>query len=249
MKTVVINGKWPVKMHDHRAARAEWTTEQGWERKRLNSMGDRIGLNDVVYYVGAELGEMPALCQIWGAKVAMFEPNHTAWPVIKGIWEANNLEKPLLNFAGFASNITQLTPKNADWTMRKSTPWRNDDEGWPRYCNEKIVKDHGFSELYLEADGLPQVKLDDCPSLFNIPPPTALIIDVEGSEWEVLRGTEKILKEYHPKIWLSVHPELLMHHFNEYSRDLRNWLQDIGYSEEFIDYEHEVHFLYEDANK
>ena len=31
-------------------------------------MHNNIGKGDVVYYVGAEEGEMPALCQMWGQR-------------------------------------------------------------------------------------------------------------------------------------------------------------------------------------
>jgi uncharacterized membrane protein YkgB len=63
---------------EHRAARPEWRSERGWEKARHQSMKQHIGATDVVYYIGAELGEFPALCAKWGAALVLIEPNHYA---------------------------------------------------------------------------------------------------------------------------------------------------------------------------
>lgn len=243
-----LNGLHKIVLPQHRAERPEWHNEVGWEKARLNHMFHKIGEGDVVYYAGSELGEFAALCQMWGARVVNIEPNHLSWPVIRGTWEANKLSPPLLNFAGFASNVTRLEPKNPNRELRqtlyKGKGWELVN-GWPRYSQGRIVKAHGFNELYLEADGHPQVKLDDIPSEFGIDPPTVIIMDVEGSEYEVLKGSEELIKDYKPKIYLSLHPEFLYHQYRVYSREVRDWLKDRGYTEKLLDYEHEVHLYYE----
>lgn len=108
MVPVKINGKWDILLPKHRAERPEWFTAEGWERARLDAMSERIGPGDVVYYVGAEEGEMAALCQMWGAEVVLFEPNPAAWPNIRSIFMANGLSD-CLSFEGFASNKTTTT--------------------------------------------------------------------------------------------------------------------------------------------
>ena len=243
MVDTLINGKFKIKLPEHRAARPEWYTKQGWEKKRLESMHENIGKLDIVYYVGAELGEMPALCQMWGAHVVLFEPNYKAWPVIKAVWEANKLKKPLGCFAGFASNLHRPMPKKPDKNIFKGLGWVTDKDGWPIYARGKIEKAHGFSELYQEADGLPQFKIDKIAE--TIPYPTAIILDVEGSEWRVLEGAGDTIKKHRPKIWLSGHPEVMFHQYKEYLTDLRNWIKAFGYKETLLDYQHEVHLFYE----
>ncbi len=61
----------------------------------------------------------------------------------------------------------------------------------------------------------------------NIPPPDLLKIDVEGEEYNLLRGGEKTLVKHKPKIILSIH-----------SHDLRDkclfFLKERGYDIEFI---------------
>ncbi|KKL63662.1 hypothetical protein LCGC14_2172850 [marine sediment metagenome] len=224
MVNVKINGKWDILLPKHRADRPDWYTEKGWERKRLDSMHKHLGKNDVMFYIGAEEGEMPALCQMWGAKVAMFEPNPKVWPNIKYIWDVNKLEAPLFCYQGFASDRTN---DDRDHNFHK----------FPECVNGEVIGDHSFMEL--RNRNTYEVKVDDVPLI-----PTALSIDVEGSEWQVLKGAEKTLKKHHPKIWLSLHPEFMYEHFKLYAYDCRNWIKDRGYKEILIDYQHEVHLLY-----
>lgn len=235
MQETLINGKWKIILPKHRAIRPEWHTKEGWERARLDSMFATTKKGDVVYYVGAEEGDMCGLLALWGAKLVMFEPNDRVWPNIKAIWEANKLEDPVC-FSGFAANNTdlrRLQGKNLDW---------------PESADGELIGDHGFVELQAQDPEIPQIKIDDVyRDTLGIPPPDMISIDCEGSEWEVLRGAEKTLRKYHPRIYLSLHPEALFRIYGEYQFDLRNWIKDLGYEEELLDYQHEVHLVYERA--
>lgn len=225
----VLNGQYEMYLPKHRADRPEWYTKKGWEKKRLQSMYRHLGQNDTIFYIGSEEGEMPALCQMWGAKVVMFEPNDRVWANTKAIWDANELENPLATFSGFAANFTS---EKAPLLLG----------GFPPSADGAIIHDHGFKELKDPAD-IPQVKIDDLVEQLGIIP-TALTMDVEGSEWEVLQGAEKVLNTYKPKIWLSLHPEFLFGQYGKYSYQVRRWLMDMGYEEELLDYQHEAHFYY-----
>lgn len=230
-----LNGKYEIIIPEHRAARPEWYTDAGWEKARLDSMHEHIGKGDVVYYVGSEESEFPALCQLWGAKVVLIEPNPKVWSNAKAIWEANNLEFPHGLFEGFASNVTSEDAHGALYT-----------DDWMPHAHEEIIGDHGFKELYLEAKNYPQIRLSELVGYSNIEYPTAISIDVEGSEWRVLEGLESILSSHlKPKIWLSGHPEFMFHQYGEYLSELRKWIKDFGYTEILLDYQHEVHLYYE----
>jgi FkbM family methyltransferase len=235
-----LNGQFDIVLPMHRADRPEWYSESRWEKKRLQSMAAHIGPGDVVFYIGSEEGEMPALCSIWGADVLLFEPNPKVWPNTRVIWEANKLKKPLGWYVGFASNSTAEGPPELDYDD-------SDNDGWPACAYGPVTGDHGFRELAYEGPHTRQIKIDDYVARTGIIP-TALSIDVEGSEWEVLRGAEQTLLDHHPTIWLSGHPEFLYAMFGEYLGDLRRWLKDRDYRETLLDYQHEVHLLYTARN-
>lgn len=234
MVKAVINGLFEITLPKHRADRPEWYTEKGWEKKRLMSMYNNILDGDVVYYVGGEEGEMVALCQMWGAEVVVFEPNPKVWSHYPLLWEHNNLDKPLACIPGFASN------KNNKLTRI----YYNE---FPPEADSVIEAAHGFKELHNEGDMYGQITIDSCVYERGLKTPTAISLDVEGSEWAVLTGAEKTLKEYRPKIWLSGHPEFMIMYWNKYLWDLRYWLMQIGYKETILDYQHEVHLYYEPA--
>lgn len=252
MVKTVLNGEYEIILPEHRAAREEWHTFEGWERKRLHSM--RLHLNpkgygtpnEMIYYIGAEEGEMAALCQMWGAKVVLFEPNPKAWNHIRAIWEANKLEHPAGIYPGFASDITQEATIRSEMTdMLTITP-----DGWVKCSRAELEAAHGFKEIDKESEYFDQMKIDDYVEKTTLIP-TAISIDVEGAEGMVLRGAEKTLRAVHPKIWLSGHPEFLHDNFAgrggfQYLRELRDWLKkELGYKEEILDYDHEVHLFYQ----
>lgn len=105
MKKIKVNNKWEIVLPDHRADWPEWSKGKGWEKARLDSMHENLSKDDVIYYVGAEEGDMPALCAMWGARVVLFEPNSRVWPNIRATWEANKLEDPLFCYVGYKETL------------------------------------------------------------------------------------------------------------------------------------------------
>lgn len=230
-----VNGRWDILLPEHRAVRPEWASKDGWEKKRLDHLHDNLKFSqgDTIYYIGAEEGDMAALCQMWGAKVVLFEPNPLVWPNIKAIWDANGLEEPYV-FNGFAANKTEPLSETLNFGL-----------GFPESADGDIISDHGFKNL-CEADGtIAMVKIDDLVMETRLVP-NIISVDVEGAEYEVLRGAKQTLEEYHPRIYLSLHPEFMYEIYGEYATDLRNWIKGLGYKETLIDYQHEVHLFYEE---
>lgn len=227
MVKAILNGRWKLTLPKHRADRPEWYTEQGWEKERLERLFDVVARQEspVVHYVGAEEGEMPALCAKWGAEVLLFEPNEKVLPNIKAIWEANNLGNAQV-FIGFAGNETTMP-----CTVKNIT----DIEG-------EVIGDHGFKELHDKGD-IPVAKIDDLVA-YGSKPPTVITMDVEGSEFEVLKGAEQTIRQHKPVILLSLHPEFLIQYWGVYGAEVRKWIKDFGYDEELLDYQHEVHLIY-----
>lgn len=226
MKLTKINNKWDIWLPDHRADRKEWPS---WEYKRLESIRKTTKPGDVVYYVGAEEGDMAALLAMWGAKLVLIEPNEKVWPNIKAIWESNKLSLPLYCFLGFASDKSKALGEKVVYDC------------FPACADGEVIGNHGFKELRDPAS-IAQIKIDDLAYMFK---PDMISIDVEGSEGKVLRGAEQTLRKHHPRIYLSLHPEFLRN-YNEWGAELRKWIIDLGYKETLLDYPlHEVHLMYE----
>lgn len=231
-----LNGKFNIILPKHRADRPEWYTPQGWEKPRLESIHRNTKKGDVVYYVGAEEGDMCALTAVWGADLVMFEPNPKVSPNIRVIWEANKLPMPIAYFEGFAANVTDLKPEFVEGNPLTIG-------AFPESAKGEVIGNHGFKELAYEFDVIPQIKIDDMVELTG-KVPTMITMDVEGSEFEVLKGAEQTLRNHKPLIYLSLHPEFLWRMFEVYGYDVRHWIMDLGYEEKLLDYQHEVHFAY-----
>ena len=227
-----INGKWNIVLPEHRSLRPEWDIKKGgWERERLLHMSKHLDKSDTVFYIGAEEADMCALVAKWGAKLVMFEPNELVMPNIKAIWEANNLNLDDTFYPCFVSDVTDnyIDPVTV------------------RDIKGEVIHDHGFKELR-DPHGIPQLRIDDIVERTGIIP-TALSLDIEGSEGRALRGAEQTLRNHRPKIWLSLHPEFLREQYGEWGAELRAWIISLGYKETLIDYPlHEVHIFYERDN-
>ncbi|WP_138506400.1 FkbM family methyltransferase [Nostoc sp. PA-18-2419] len=80
------------------------------------------------------------------------------------------------------------------------------------------------------------IRLDDY--WHDIDLPIQLIkIDVEGAELEVLRGAEKLLKEWKPNLLIEVHGFALPN-FGTSVEEFRDFLTSLGYKEKLLSGEH-----------
>ena len=233
MIKIKVNGKYEVYLPEHRAIRPEWKT--GWEVKRIDKMVEVLTKDDIVFDIGAEEGDISAILAKRSSKIVLFEPNPKVWSNIKAIWDANNLETPL-QFVGFASDKTNLNPKNLNI---------NDEtlDGWTVYAYDKMISDHGFRQLSYEADATPQIKIDDFCKENNIYP-TFITIDVEGSEFNVLKGAKDVLKQNEIDVFVSVHPEFMFDQYGYYTADLKSYMHSLGYRHELLAFDHEFHFYF-----
>ena len=221
MLKTLINKKWELWLLEHRASRDVWDT---WEFERLQSMHSHLSSKDRLIYVGAEEGDLAALCALWGADLVLIEPNDKVWPNIRAIWEANNLKTPEM-FVGFASDVSS---EDSVTVLQ-----------FPPCAYGEIIGNHGFKTLN-EYPEIPTIKIDDIQG-----PITAVSIDVEGAECKVIDGMVETMKTKRPKIWLSLHPEFMFSAYGIYANDLRNKIKDFGYRETLLAYSHEVHLFYE----
>lgn len=226
---VAINGRWPLRLPAHRAARPEWPT---WEQERLDSMHRWITKRDrpVVYDVGAKEGDMSALYASWGARVHCFEPNPAVWPNIRTCFQANGL-MPHHCYVGFAGDVDR------NWTDALPVSVGT----WPDAADGPVTVDHGFCQLNEQPD-LPAVTLDTYADYAG--PPDAVTMDVEGSELRVLHGAGTLLATARPTLWVAVHPTFMRDQYGDAPQALHLLLESFGYVGRLLADVHEQHYVY-----
>lgn len=234
MPEVLINGRWRLRLPQHRADERgpKWETH---EYARLDAMHKAIRPGDIIFDIGAEEGDMSALLALWTGpfgEVHLFEPDARVWPNIKAIWDANNLKPPVGCFSGFAGHMSTLN-------------WSNPDvREWPPGADGPLISDHGFCQLRERPD-LNSVTLDDYGTMFDIAP-HVLTMDVEGSELQVLRGAEKMLRVCKPVVFVSVHPESMCLQWSQYENELYWFMEhELGYDRIYLDHQHERHVCWQ----
>lgn len=243
MQLTNINGKYELWLPTHRAEREQWQMENGgWEVLRIEEMLKVIKPSDVVFDLGTEEGDISALIAKYSeCDMVLFEPNQRVWPCIKAIWDTNGLKMPLFFYGGFVSDKT---------AARGSYPSFEHIEG-------SMIPDHGFKQLYENYPDVPQITIDDFCERTRIYP-TVITMDVEGSEFNVMKGAEKTLRKRKPIIFMSIHPEFM---FDSYRNEgtwkdqlgerqhvvhMLRFIDECGYTHRCIEYDyHELHMVFE----
>ena len=235
MKNTVINGRWELLLPEHRADRHEWPW---WEATRLAAMHHFIKPGDVVWDIGAEEGDFPALFASWGARVVLVEPNPRVWPNIRAIFEANRLTYRIAGFfVGFASDV------NADALDGLSTSDAlGPDMQFPDCAFGEVIGNHGFRHLAQETDTTPQMTIDTMRERFTAP--THITMDIEGAELRALRGATGVLAEDRPYVWVSVHPDAMMNFYKSHASLVYALMESANYQRVFLTYDHESHELF-----
>ncbi|MDD5680573.1 MAG: FkbM family methyltransferase [Candidatus Omnitrophica bacterium] len=148
----------------------------------------------VVFDVGAHIGlyAIPASGVIpQGGFVYAFEPSATNRKYFKKHLEYNRI-----------SNIILLPYLVGDAMNKRQSFYESRAVDPTNSLNPK--KNIGrYSKVFRE-----QITLDNFAKEHQIKP-DVIKIDVEGAEYNVLRGADEILKKYSPAIFLSVHPAQL----------------------------------------
>lgn len=231
---VKVNGRWPLMLPLHRAEWEPLTT--GWEVERLDSMYAHLGPGDVVYDIGAEEGDLPALWASWVGDeggVVLVEPCPWVWPNIRYTFEANDLRRPLAAYAGFAAS----SPRPGWESGLTINSYPDCAAGEPR-------PNRGFMHL-VERPDIPTATIDLLAWIGR--PPTAITIDVEGSELQVLRGADRVLARHRPLVWVSIHTDagwMAEKYPNDGADAVHEYMAAAGYDGMHLATDHEEHWMY-----
>lgn len=231
--TACINEKWHLQLPPYRAYRKSWAWH---EAARLAAMHEVISPGSIVYEIGAEEGDYGALFTSWGADVVLVEPNPKAWPSIKASFEANSY-RPEAWWVGFLSDHDWRIP---DDEIRN----RFSRTGWPTVADEELIPEHGFQHLAEHGEVTPAWTLDQLVYRTGRVP-NVVSVDVEGGELHVLTGGQQTLREHHPVVFVSVHPEFLRDLYSSSADEVYELMADLGYERTFLAIDHEWHEKFE----
>lgn len=217
---------------DHIAA---WDVLDYWEKPRWASMVGRLDRDDCLFIVGAEHGFVAATYALFCPQVVLFEPTPEFWPNIRLTWEANGLPYPVACVPALVGHSALGNPEICR------------DGVWPIPAAGLEHGAGGYRYIH-NHDGTPCVTVDEFVES-TLVVPTAMSIDVEGAELDVLKGAERTLAEHHPLLWVSEHPDLAKRDYGVDPGDVHAFLARFGYNRHHIATDHEVHVLYEAARK
>ena len=204
-----------------------WDVFDYWERERIESMHDNLVKKDILFEIGAEHGWMSVILSSF-CKMFLIEPTKEFWPNIYQTFEANKCPTPIGCYSGLVGRKTTDNIK---------------DFSWPDNIHDEMIGANKYEYIDQHSSDIKQMTIDQIVKRSGIVP-TALNIDVEGSELEVLIGATQTLKKYHPKLWISIHPDLMLQRHKHTKKKLFNKLEKLGYKSEHLATDHEEHWYF-----
>lgn len=221
----------------------DWLSEKDiwavWEKERFLSMEHNLNKGDVLFDIGAECGVMSAVLAqfVGGENMVLFEPCPVWWSGIKAIWDKNNLSTPKYTFLGFVGDETSGIDDVVEAQIR---------DGWPEIAfTDDLAVTTSYRYLHEpQHKAVAQcITIDDFYKLKGFYP-DAITIDVEGAELLVIQGAKEVLAKFHPKAWVSVHPDLGSKNYGLNVEELHGFMRNLGYTGELLAVDHEEHWYY-----
>lgn len=170
-----------------------------YESEKQHAIADRLNDGDVFFDVGANVGFYTLLAAKYvGAtgQVVAFEPFPGNVSFLQRHMTLNHLE----NVELFEAAVSDQAGTG------KFSPG-------PDGCTGRLG---GDGQLAVEL-----VTLDDLTVSGRIPFPDVIKIDVEGAEFQVLKGAAKLLSDRHPVVFLATHGKQVKHDCLELLKGLR----------------------------
>lgn len=205
-----------------------WDVFDYWERERIESLKNNLTNKDILFEIGAEHGWMSVILAGF-CKLFLIEPTKEFWPNIYQTFKVNGCPTPTGCYSGLIGSKT--TDKTKDFS-------------WPDNINDEMIGANKYEYLNNHSNDIKQMTIDILVKRSGITP-TALNIDVEGSELEVIKGGLKTIKKHHPKLWISIHPDLMLKNHNQRPDKLHKLLESIGYNSTHLATDHEDHWYFE----
>ena len=207
-----------------RFARVSW---EGVETVSYRTFAHTVREGDVVYDVGAHIGTYSVIAgrQVGSAgRVVAYEPNLDAREQLLQHIEWNEVgERIRIREVCCGAEVGEA---EFYWLPAES-------EG-----SSGLIPVEGFAQRRVQM-----TTIDAEVATLHLTP-TLIKIDVEGAEWEVLKGAQATLRTAKPRLLLSLHPAALAK-VDATPELLLDWLVQQGYRYEELGRDHEIHIFAE----
>lgn len=216
-----------------------WDAPSHWERERIDSMRKHLSKGMTLFDVGVEHGWMNILFaqMVDPQNMVLIEPTPGMWQDIALTWRANFPDvEPLACWPGLLG--AERVAKRATF----QTGWPS----WVDFNGPESPAGLDYRSLVEDRDGekIETSTIDVLAKALKIRV-DAISIDVEGAEFEVLKGGVKTLTKDRPLVWVSVHPDMLERNYNVPDvRTIYQFMADLGYGREYLGTDHEQHHFF-----
>lgn len=210
---------------------ADWDVFDYWEKPRLDSMKAHLNYGDTLFDIGTEQGWCNLIYAsfVGPENMVLIEPTKEFWPNIMKTWRKNYDVLPLGCYWGlFDTKTRDDYLKGFDVAELENNP---------------IIDRNKYQYIHESDQETTHIELDKFVDETGIVP-DALTMDVEGAELLVLKGAEKTLKKYKPKLWVSIHPDLGLRDYEITKEMTLDFLEGLGYVGEHLSTDHEEHWYF-----
>ena len=155
--------------------------------------------NKIFFDVGANVGMYSIFASIYSEdKVHSYEPESNNFQILNENIHLNSLSKKVVAYPfGISNNLSITKLYLSKWTKA----------GSHNTVGDKV--DHNLNELNpIYEQGTLAVSLDELIGKYRLPIPNYLKIDVDGIEYKIISGSDKLLKEKNlESILIEINPE------------------------------------------
>lgn len=194
------------------------------ERPVLENLLRSLSPEDVFYDIGANVGTYTcvAASKLESDAVVAFEPERKNATRIEDNLELNHQQAQIVRIA--------LSDRNGTTQLALA-------EGDTGEGEHAIATDKAETTIEVET-----ARVDTIVREQEVPPPTAVKIDVEGAELSVLRGMEETLREHCRLVYVEVHASKIEEHGGS-EEEVHSALEDAGFECEEIERRGDQYFI------
>lgn len=188
-----------------------------YELDNINFIDKNVSKGMTAIEVGAHIGLLSiVLFNKVGdtGKVLSFEPTPSTFKLLK---RTVNINK--------ATNVVNPINKAVSEKSGSAFFYVTDIEAH----NSNSLSDNKRKEGNAKKINVTLTSIDDLKDELNIRHIDFIKIDAEGAEYSVLKGAERVIEEFHPKIILALHPNSILN-FGDTLEEIWNFIESKNYA-------------------